>query len=70
MGGTRRANANDPSILALLCPFKCHPEVESNREQARKDGWLLRDHQAPECSPMTDVHGRQFLFVDEGRIWL
>ena len=69
MGGTVRPEANAPNNLVLLCAG-CHADVESNRAQARKDGWLLQDYQPPEVFPLTRIDGRQFLLVGEGRIWL
>lgn len=40
MGGTRWVLANHPVNLLLLC-VRCHAWVESNREQALGEGWLL-----------------------------
>ena len=51
MGGSRRDDTNSLDNLVLL-DDACHREVESNREQAYADGWLLRQHQRPEDVPL------------------
>jgi hypothetical protein len=45
MGGTTDPRINDPRNLVRICgtgTTGCHGMVESYRDQARIDGWLLR----------------------------
>jgi 5-methylcytosine-specific restriction enzyme A len=67
MGGTNRPDVNAATNLALLC-HACHAEVESNREQAKLDGWLVADWEAPETVPMSDLYGHRFIFDDDRRV--
>lgn len=55
MGGTRRASTESVANLVVLCgsgTTGCHGWVESNRDQARELGWLLRQQQEPEEEPV------------------
>lgn len=59
-GSTRRPESGLPANLIHLCAFPdvdlvvggCHEWVESNREDAREAGWLLRQHQDPSAIPV------------------
>lgn len=47
MGGTSDPRSDDPRNLVTLCgtgTTGCHGWVESNRNEARESGWLLRDY--------------------------
>ena len=67
MGGTRRASSNTAPALALLCPT-CHGEIESNRDQAREEGWLVRQGDDPEQIILTDLFGNRFIFDGDRRV--
>lgn len=42
MGGSSDPRINDPRNLVSLCT-SCHDWIESHRDLARDQGWLLRD---------------------------
>jgi hypothetical protein len=71
-GGSR----NDPRInkmsnLVWLCgdgTTLCHGEVESNRIQGRKDGYLVRRREDPNLAPMRLWDGRRVLLKDDGQV--
>ena len=47
MGGTKDPTIHDPSNLVALCgsgTTGCHGWIESNRAQARWEGWLISRH--------------------------
>lgn len=67
MGGTRSKAINLPCNLVLLCS-DCHRWVESNRSEARESGWLVRQFEAPETVPLTDIYGYLFLLDDDRRV--
>lgn len=64
MGGSRRADTNQASNCALLCP-KCHCLIESNRTEAKKRGWLVRQGHNPAQVPVFR-EGRWVLLDDHG----
>lgn len=51
MGGTLDPEVNTPANLVLLCR-DCHAEVESHRQQALTDGWLLHSTASPAQQPV------------------
>lgn len=52
MGGTRRGEViNGLANLVLIC-HACHRSIESDREQAVADGWLIRDDVLPADQPV------------------
>lgn len=51
MGGTRREDANDLANLVHLCAF-CHAYIESRREWAIENGWLVRQSGDPGSVPV------------------
>lgn len=57
MGGTARLESNLPANLGYLCmstfnPGGCHLWVESNRTEARREGWLVPSWQRPSDVPV------------------
>lgn len=50
MGGTVRADSGDASNCLFLHP-RCHEQVESNRERAIANGWLVPQYQDPQKVP-------------------
>lgn len=67
-----RGGENRLSNLVLLCgsattPGGCHGEVESYREQAYDDGWLVRTGIDPATVPV-NIHGprERTLLDDDG----
>src|SRR5512139_3902605 len=50
-GGTKSSTTNGPANGLHLCPG-CHDWIESNREAARRDGWLLYQNQDPAQVPV------------------
>lgn len=51
MGGTRRVDTNSPANLVALCT-RCHVWIESYRDESRRDGWLVSQHDDPERVPL------------------
>lgn len=51
MGGTRREDANGLPALVHLCRL-CHEFIESNREWAHENGWLVRQWADPAYQPV------------------
>lgn len=66
MGGTRRAASGGPSNCLLLHP-RCHSEIESNRERAIKNGWLVRQTEDPQEISVKLWVGVRFL-MDDGTL--
>jgi hypothetical protein len=59
------------SNLVWLCgdgTTLCHGEVESNRIQGRKDGYLVRRREDPNLAPMRLWDGRRVLLKDDGQV--
>lgn len=63
MGGTRRAEINSPANLLHLCA-PCHAAIESNRELAYRQGWLVHSGSDPAQVPVTLATGTVFLLPD------
>jgi len=67
-----RGGRNELSNVVLLCgsattPNGCHADVESRREQAYVDGWLVRSEMDPAEVPVIHVaFGRVLLDNDGG----
>ncbi len=55
MGSSNRGSTNKASNLICLCE-PCHREVESNREMALLEGYLVPQHGEP--SAYSIKHGR------------
>lgn len=54
MGGTRRADSNEPQNLLLLCgtgTTGCHGRVEASRALAYAAGWLVHQNEDPATVP-------------------
>ena len=51
MGGTTDPSTNSPGNLVYLCS-SCHEHIESHRETARVDGWLVRQGHDPSTIPV------------------
>lgn len=69
MGGRPEPGINRLSNLVALCgdgTTKCHGEVESNRAQAREDGYLVRDALNPRLVQVRLWSGRRVYLDDEG----
>ena len=63
-GGSRRLDTNLPANGLSCCPA-CHDWIESNRDEAKKHGWLLEQHQSPAEVPVLR-RGRLVLLDDIG----
>lgn len=71
MGGTDRPAINHPTNLLLLCgtgTTGCHGWVESNRDTARAQGYLVASWEEPETVPFFDLVGRIWLLDGLTRI--
>jgi hypothetical protein len=71
MGGSRRAEVNDLSVLVTLCgsgTTGCHGYVTSHPAYAFESGWSIRrsNPEDPETIPVHDLAGRQIFFFDDG----
>lgn len=67
MGGTRSAWINEPPNLLLLCgsgTTGCHGWIESHRDEARADGFLVAAWEAVETVPFRDLNGDWWLLTD------
>ena len=64
-GGTKDPRVNLPSNLVLLCGA-CHRWVESHREEARDDGWLLRSVAEAATAPVVSTWGLTRTLSDDG----
>lgn len=51
MGGTRRADTNEPPAGLFLCAA-CHIYVESHRRESLEKGWLVRQAKSPADTPV------------------
>jgi 5-methylcytosine-specific restriction protein A len=52
MGGTRRPETNSPSNLLVAC-YHCHRTlIESKRDKALENGWLVKQSEDPETVPV------------------
>lgn len=63
-GGSKRSDTNLPANGLSCCPA-CHDWIESNRDEAKKHGWLLEQHQSPAEVPVLR-RGRLVLLDDIG----
>lgn len=69
MGGTRRADANAPHNLLLLCgsgTTGCHGWVESHRTSGYDDGIILYDRDDPADYPYRDRLGQWWILTPSG----
>lgn len=64
MGGSKDPAINSPANLLLLCS-RCHAGVESDRDDARERGLLVRFDSLPTVTPVLLQRGR-VLLTDEG----
>lgn len=72
MGGTKRADANRPANLLVLCGSGvtgCHGWVESHRDEARELGLLLWQSQSPELVPVALSVARGEVFLRDDGSW-
>lgn len=71
MGGANRADAGRLSNIVTVCgsgTTGCHGWIESNRNEARLDGWLVPTWQDPADVPVVNL-GREALWLrDDGAI--
>lgn len=61
-GGSRRPDTNLPSNLLGL-GVNCHTHVESHREEAYENGWLVRQSASPREVPVV-IHDRGSVRLD------
>ena len=66
MGGTRRKEASGAANCLLVHP-RCHAEIESSRERALANGWLVRQTDTPSLVPVKLWNGLQLL-ADDGSV--
>ena len=64
MGSTRRTETNEPQNALWLCA-QCHYEVEHNRTDSYRNGWLVKQHEDPAKVPVL-YRGSRVLLDDEG----
>ncbi|MBB3752423.1 hypothetical protein FHT44_004935 [Mycolicibacterium sp. BK634] len=67
MGGSRDPATNTPANGVLLCTH-CHRWVESHRDQAFSDGWLVRQGHDPAAVSVLYHGARGALLTPEGLI--
>lgn len=65
MGGTRRIESSRASNCLFVHP-RCHAEIESSRERALVNGWLVRQVDSPLLVPVKLWSGLWFLDDDGG----
>lgn len=65
MGGTRSETVNLPSNLLLLCQ-PCHAWVESNRETAYDQGYLVRRTVSDIAAVPVLLHHGLMLLTNDG----
>ena len=70
MGGSKNPVVSAPSNGIVLCgsgTTGCHGEIESNREDGRRLGFLVASHDDPELVPVLNWHhGTAFLSTAGG----
>lgn len=69
MGGSRDANLHLPANLIVLCGSGvdgCHGWIESNRDKARADGYLLFKIQNAEEIPFIDDFTNAWVITNDG----
>ena len=66
MGGSRQDDTNSPANLLHICA-PCHARIESHRNWALVNGWLLQQHQNPARVPVVLRHG-SVLLDDAGEV--
>jgi len=66
-GGSLRASTDHASNGACLCR-DCHEWKHSHPNEARETGWYVRQWEAPETVPMSDLYGHRFIFDDDRRV--
>lgn len=64
MGSSSRGSTNEPSNLVCLCE-PCHREIESHREQAIAEGYIVPQSQEPSTVPLLS-RGQWVLLDDNG----
>lgn len=74
MGGSRKKEINQPQNLLLLCgtgTSGCHGWIESYREQAYLDGYLVKRGFKPEEIPVVTPKESRFVIKEDGtKEWL
>lgn len=66
MGGSKADTTNGPANCLLLCPG-CHREVEGNRADALRFGWLVRQGQEPAEVPVFR-RGTWVTLTEDGKV--
>jgi 5-methylcytosine-specific restriction protein A len=66
-GGTRRPESNAPGNALAICR-PCHEMVESKRELALEQGWLVRQSAAPDTVPVV-YQGDWAVLTDDGAVF-
>lgn len=70
MGGSKNNNLHQPANLIALCgsgTTGCHGWVESNRQQAREEGFLIMKVESAEEIPFKDNLGKWWLIDNQGQ---
>ena len=70
MGGSKNNNLHQPANLIALCgsgTTGCHGWVESHREEARQDGFLIMKVESAEEVPFKDKSGKWWLIDNSGQ---
>lgn len=62
MGGTRDPDVNHPPNLVWICG-DCHRWIESYRDAAREDGWLVWRFIDPEGRPLITLHHSMMIML-------
>lgn len=68
-GGSKRDDTNSPANLVLICP-DCHSEVESYREAAYAEGWLVRQTGDPAEVPILIERGNRWVLLSPLGLYL
>lgn len=63
MGGTNRADSNTASACLHLCA-DCHRDIESHRDTAINQGWLVTQNHSPADIPVL-YRGAAWVYLDD-----
>ena len=63
MGGATTDLTHTTVVCVLLCR-SCHNHIETNREEAYADGWLVHSWDDPRCVPWLSHLYRQLVWPD------
>lgn len=67
MGGTRNPIVNTAPALVWICQ-PCHAEIESYRQTAYVDGWLVRRGADPATTPLVNLLRDVLMLLPDGSV--